>query len=175
VAKKTGIKIFGVTKATCGDVKVAQAMLDAGCTGISDSRISNIKNMKKEGIITTFMQLRTPMISEIEEVVKYSDISLNTELKVIKKLSEEAVKQKKKHKIILMVEMGDLREGIPENNLDEMITKIKNFDGIEIYGIGMNLACFGGVVPTHEKIGKFLEIVEKNEKKHSLIFKMISA
>jgi len=163
-----------VTKATCGDAKAALAMLSGGCVGIADSRILNIEHMKKQGIKTDFMQLRTPMISEIKKVVENSDISLNTEIKVIKKLSKISLKEKKKHKIILMVEMGDLREGIPEKNLDKTIKEIKKLGGIELYGIGMNLACFGGIVPTEEKIEEFLEIVKKTERKHNLNFKMIS-
>ena len=142
--------------------------------GIADSRILNIEHMKKHGIKTDFMQLRTPMLSEIKKVVENAQISLNTEIKIIKKLSEECLNQKVKHKIILMVEMGDLREGIPDKNLDKTIKEIKKLDGIELYGIGMNLACFGGVVPTKEKIEGFLDIVKKTEKKHNLNFKMIS-
>ncbi len=149
-------------------------MLEGGCAGIADSRVLNIIDMKKKGLKTTFMQLRTPMPSEVESVVDFSDISLNTEFKVIKKLSDEAIKKDKKHKIVLMVEMGDLREGVPEQNLDNIIKKIKNLEGIILYGIGMNLACFGGVVPTNEKIEKFLEIVEKTEHKHNINFEMIS-
>jgi len=163
-----------VTKATCGDPKVANAMLKGGSVGIADSRIKNIENMKKQGIKTEFMQLRTPMLSEISDVIKHSDISLNTEIKVIENLSKETLKQNKKHKIILMVEMGDLREGIPKQEIDNVIKKTKNLNGIELHGIGMNLACFGGVAPTEDKISEFCNIVEKIEKKHNLNFKIIS-
>jgi ornithine racemase len=174
ISKKVDITIFGVTKATCGDTKIAEEMIKGGVAGIADSRLDNIKEMTKQKICTDFMHLRTPMSTEIKDVVKYADISLNTETKIIQKLSEGAVKQGKKHKIILMVEMGDLREGIPPKELDDVIQKIKKLAGVKIYGIGMNLACFGGVVPTQEKISKFLEIVEKTEKKHNINFEMIS-
>jgi len=149
-------------------------MLEGGCIGISDSRIENIKNMKKEGLKTIFMQLRTPMISEIDDVVKYSDISLNTEMKVIQKISEKAQEIRKKHKIILMVEMGDLREGIPIEEVDEVVKKTKKLPGITLYGIGMNLACFGGVVPTEEKIKEFCNTVKKIEERHNIKFEMVS-
>jgi len=174
LAKNVDIELIGVTKATCGDRKVADAMLKGGCVGIADSRIRNIEKMKKEGIKTEFMQLRTPMFSEIEDVVKFSDISLNTEMRIIKKLSEEALNQNKIHRIVLMVEMGDLREGIPIEDLSNIIKKTKDLEGINLYGIGMNLACFGGVVPTKEKIEKFCDIVKKIEKKHNIKFKMVS-
>jgi len=163
-----------VTKATCGDSKVAQAMLDSGCVGIADSRIPNIKDMSEKGVKTEFMLLRTPMLSEISDVIKHSDISLNSEIKVIEKLSEEAKIQNRIHKIILMVEMGDLREGIAIENLDQIILRCKKLEGIELYGIGMNLACFGGVVPTKEKIDDFCKLVKLTEEKHDIKFNLIS-
>jgi len=149
-------------------------MLEGGVIGIADSRIENIKKMKENGIRTNFMQLRTPMISEVDDVVKHVDISLNTEIKVIEKISKKALEQKKKHKIILMVEMGDLREGIPKENLDQIIKKIQKLKKIELYGIGMNLACLGGATPTQEKIKEFCILVKNIEDKHKIKFQMIS-
>ena len=149
-------------------------MIEGGVQGIADSRLENIKKMKKQGIKTDFMQLRTPKLSEISDLIKYSDISLNTENKVIEKISDECQKQNKKHKIILMIEMGDLREGITIDQIDEIIKKTKKFDNIDLLGIGMNLACLAGVIPTNEKIDKFCKLVNKLEKIHKIEFKIIS-
>lgn len=175
LAKRQDISIFAVTKATCGDLKVAKVLLKGGAKGIGDSRVENIKNLKKAGIKTDFMLLRTPMLSEVEDVLNYADISLNSELSVISKLSKEAKKLGKKHMIILMVEMGDLREGIMKHDLESTIKEIlEKHKGVELYGIGMNLACFGGVIPTEDKILEFENLVENLEDKFEINFKIIS-
>ncbi len=49
--------------------------------------------------------MRTLSPSEIEEVVRYADISLNSEAAVIQSLSREAVKQKTIHQVLLMVDI----------------------------------------------------------------------
>jgi predicted amino acid racemase len=64
--------------------------------------------------------MRTPSPSEIEEVVRYADISLNSEAAVIQSLSREAVKQ--------TLELPNL----------------------ELYGLGTNFGCYGSVIPTVE-------------------------
>jgi predicted amino acid racemase len=45
-------------------------------------------------------------------VVRSADISLNTELDTLKKLSYYAKASNKNHQVIVMVELGDLREGV---------------------------------------------------------------
>jgi predicted amino acid racemase len=47
--------------------------------------------------------------------VHYADVSFNTEIDTIKMLLRSP-KQNKTHKIIIMIEMGDLREGVMGKN-----------------------------------------------------------
>lgn len=168
------MSVMAVTKATCGDPKVAKAMVDGGATSIADSRIENIKNLKGNGLGCELVLLRTPMLSEVRDVVKHTDMSLNSELPVIRKLSREAARQKEKHRIMLMVEMGDLREGINKDNLENTVKKILSYKGVELHGIGMNLACFAGVIPTEKKMTEFNKLVKELEKKFKIKFKIVS-
>jgi len=84
--------------------------------------------------------------------VHFADISLNSEFETIKLLSIEAVKQKRLHKIIIMVEMGDLREGILGENLINFYAKVFKLKGIKVIGIGTNLNCLHGVMPSKDKL-----------------------
>ena len=65
------------------------------------------------------MLIRIPMLSEVKDVVRLADISLNSEFEVIKALNEEARRQGKLHKVILMADLGDLREGFWDK--DELV------------------------------------------------------
>jgi len=174
LARNHDIDVYGVTKVSCGDEKVASAMLEGGVKGIGDSHTQNLKNLRKNGINAELMLLRTPMISEISDVIRYADVSLNSEIDIIRKLSEESLRQGKTHRIILMVEMGDLREGMTEEELFSSMEEILSLKGIEVVGIGMNLACFGGIVPTEKKVREFSDMVDKIEKKFNVKFGLVS-
>jgi len=163
IAKQSGIEIVGVTKASCGDPKVGKAMLDGGALGLADSRISNIKRLKEDLPDTSCMLLRSPMISEIPQVIQYADSSINTELTVIKALSKEAEKQGKIHNILLMAELGELREGIVSTEFNDILSYVQSSDSLHLLGIGMNLTCFSGVIPTEEKIDEFLHLIDSIE------------
>jgi predicted amino acid racemase len=174
LASKHDITITCVTKCCCGDPRVAQAMIAGGAKSIADSRVENLKKMKEAEIETELMLLRTPMLSQVKEVVKYADISLNSDIGVITELSHHAEKTGKPHKIIVMVEMGDLREGVPVTLLGPLIDKVLKLNNIELYGLGMNLACFGGIVPTQAKLQEFSDVVDKIENEFNLKFQMVS-
>jgi predicted amino acid racemase len=169
-----GIFITAVTKVDLGEPHIARTLIDAGITMLGDSHIDNIIKMKKANIKATYMLIRTPFLSDIKRVITYADISLNTEIEVIKALSKEAKKQDKIHKIILMVEMGDRREGILPEYLNSTISEVIELPNIELVGIGANFACFGGIKPTQEKMNHLSLLVDIVQHQFKLKFSIIS-
>lgn len=169
-----GIDIMGVTKVVCGNPDIADVLLKSSITILADSRISNIRKMRDSGIETQFLLLRAPFLSQAEAVVKYADISLNSELAIIQKLSYFAVKHHTTHQVILMVELGDLREGCLPEDLDSLIPQVLELEGIEFVGLGTNLACFGGVKPDDNKMDYLSSITRDIEQKFGLILEFVS-
>lgn len=144
---KRGISVWGVTKATLGLPEVANALLAAGVEGLADSRIENIQTMRRAPITQPMTLIRSPMLSQAEIVVTNADMSLNTELDAIAALSKAALAAGRTHGVLLMVELGDLREGIMPADLEETVRQTLNFPNIALRGIGANLACRCGVAP----------------------------
>ena len=168
-----GISLMGVSKAVLGAPRVVQAMIQGGVKFIADSRLENIQRMKKAGISIPFVLLRTAL-SQAEAVVRYVDISLNTELETAKELSHYAKAQKRTHKIILMIELGDLREGVLPANIPSLIKNILPLPNIEIIGIGSNLACYGGIKPGNQNMNKLSTLANSIEKDFRLKLEIIS-
>ena len=169
-----GISMMGVTKSVLGSPEVAGAMAAAGVDLLADSRIENIQKMRDAGIKNTLVLIRTPSMSKIKQVVKYADVSLNSELDIIQLLSEEAKAQSKIHRIILMVDLGDLREGILPGDMDQTFRTLPSFDGITPIGIGTNLGCIGAILPDQEKMDELSRIARTLENRFNLHFDLIS-
>ncbi len=164
--QEKGISVMGVSKAVLGNPLVAEAMILGGVKFIADSRIENIQRMKTAGIKTRFVLLRTAS-TQAESIVANADISLNTEIETVKRLSYYANLQNKIHQIIIMAELGDLREGILPENFAQFIKQALDFPQIEIIGIGCNLACYGGIKPDSgnmEQLSKLTRTIEKEFK-----------
>jgi predicted amino acid racemase len=172
--QEAGIEVMGVTKVDLGEPHIAQTLVDAGITLLGDSRIDDIIRMKKTGIEATYCLIRSPFLSDIKRTVKYADITLNSELEIIKALDKEAYRQNKIHKIVLMIEMGDRREGILPEQVDEYVKAIVELEYIELAGIGANFACFGGSRPTQEKMNQLSLLANTIEQEFDIELSMIS-
>lgn len=152
-----------VTKVLCGNKGLIEEVLKLGVREIHDSRISNLKIIKSidPGIQTVY--IKPPAKRSISKIVKYADVSFNSEYATIKMLSEEAVKQGKTHKIIIMIEMGDLREGVLGENVIDFYSRVFELPGIKIVGLGTNLNCLHGVMPSEDKLiqlGLYKQLIE---------------
>ncbi|MDO4485149.1 MAG: ornithine racemase Orr [Bacillota bacterium] len=175
-----GCSLMIVTKALCADEKIV-GMIAAhpAVSYIADSRIQNIKKnsdiIRAEGKESVL--LRLPMASEIEDVVKYADISFNSELATVEMLDEEAGRQGRTHKVVLMVDVGDLREGIFFKNEEEILEtarRINDMKNVELFGLGVNLTCYGAIIPKYDNLSTLCGIAEKIEAAVGVKLSMIS-
>lgn len=141
-----------VSKILCGNVIYLKELIALGVTEIHDSRISNLKKIKKLNPAIQTVYIKPPAKRSIEKIVTYADVSFNTEIYTIKLLNDKAFKQNKIHKIIIMIEMGDLREGVMGEDLIAFYEEVLKLANIEIRGIGTNLNCLSGVMPTQDKL-----------------------
>jgi len=84
----------------------------ASGTKVEYQLIAGERRLKAAGIDSSYMLLRLPALSGVDEVVESVDVSLNSELTVLAALSRAAVSRGRVHDVMLMVDLGDLREGI---------------------------------------------------------------
>lgn len=170
-----GIHVVGVTKAVLGSPEIAGAILSAGAVGLGDSRIENIETMRKAGVDAPLSLIRSPMITQVDRVVANVDISFNTELEVIGRLSGAARRRGRLHRVILMVELGDLREGIMPSDLEGVVRETLRLPNIVLEGIGANLACRSGVAPDDANMAELESLVESIERTFGLALRVVSA
>lgn len=168
------IEVTGITKAMLGSLELAEILLQAGVGGLGDSRIENIESMRHVHDKVQISLIRSPMLSQVEQVVLYSDISHNTELDVISALSAAAQKQERVHGVILMVELGDLREGIMPCDMERMVRETLKFSNIAFKGIGTNLACCRGVSPDGINMGELSALADSLDATFGFVMETVS-
>lgn len=141
-----------VVKMLCGNELFLSYLLSLGDEQICDARLSNLKIIKELKPEVETIYIKPPAKNVIADIVQFADVSFNSEYMTIKWLSDEAQKQNKTHRIIIMIELGDLREGIMGESLMDFYQKVFELPNIEVAGIGSNLNCLHGVMPSKDKL-----------------------
>ncbi|WP_376692776.1 alanine/ornithine racemase family PLP-dependent enzyme [Wenzhouxiangella sp. EGI_FJ10409] len=169
-----GISVTGVTKAVRGSIEIADALLRAGVSALGDSRIENIEAMRRGHVEACMTLIRSPMLSQAERVVHSADISFNTELAVIGRLADAARRRGRVHEIVLMVELGDLREGIMPAELEATVHAVLGMPDIVLAGIGANLACHAGISPDANNMAELSALADSIERRFDLRLGLVS-
>lgn len=173
-------KLMIVTKGICADPQVVRLILENPHVDyVADSRVQNLKTYadeaRKAGKKTVL--LRLPMHSEILEVVRYADVSLNSELSTIRLLDQAAGREGKVHDVLLMIDLGDLREGIfyrSQSEIDEVVEGILGLDHVRLCGLGVNLTCYGAVIPQKGNLSQLVQLARQIEERYHIKLELIS-
>ena len=167
---KNNIQWSLITKVFSGDKDFMKQILTPdiikGIHSVGDSRLSSLKRLKELNPELITIYIKPPAQAYVDDVVKYADISLNSSYRTIVALNEAAKKQNKIHKVIIMVELGELREGVNRDDLFEFYDKVFKLSNIEAVGLGSNLGCMYGVEPTYDKLLQLHLYKELIEAKH---------
>jgi predicted amino acid racemase len=172
---RPGIRVTGVTKGLCGDPEVARAMLRGGVESLGESRLENIGRLRAGGVDAPVLLLRIPSRSHVERAVELAAVSCNSDLGVVEALAAAARSHGRPHGVILMVDLGDLREGVWPDRAVEAAERVAKLAGVHLAGLGANLACFGGVVPTVDNMSALVELAEQVEERLGARLGCISA
>lgn len=168
------ISITAVTKAMHGAPDLGRVLCDAGAHGLGDSRIENIERMRDAGIDAPMLLLRSPMPSQIDRVVRAGVMSANTETQVLTALADAARTCGRVHDVMLMVELGDLREGVMPEQLNETVRHVLSLPHLRLRGIGTNLACRNGIEPSNDNMGELSAIVQSLETELGIEIEIVS-
>jgi predicted amino acid racemase len=175
LCRANGVSVAGVTKGTLGMPEVAQAMIRGGVTWIGESRLDNMERLRKNNINVPLLLMRSPHKSEIERIISLADISLNTEYEIIHALSEASLKKGIIHKMIIMVDLGDLREGIWPDELIPLVREVVKMQGVKLIGLGTNLTDLNGTIPTYDNNKQLVDLAEEIEDKFNIKLEYLSA
>jgi len=164
-----------VVKMLCGHADTLRALQSLGVHSMADSRLANLRAVER--VVPDFESwyLRLPHRSAIPDIVSLADVSLNSETEIIEALDAEARRQDRLHRIIVMIELGDLREGVLPGSLVKFYKRIFRLRNVNVLGIGANLGCLSGAVPNIDQFMQLVLYKELLELKFDHRLPMISA
>ncbi len=164
-----------VTKCLCGHEETLRALSMMGVGSMCDSRLDNLRAIHRAAPEVEKWYLRLPHLSVVDDIVTLADISLNSEIEVIRALGEAAGRHGRIHNIIIMIELGDLREGILPGSLVNFYQQVFDMPSIRVLGIGAQIGCMAGSVPSVDQVAQLILYRELLELKFQRKLPVISA
>ncbi|MDI6823093.1 MAG: alanine/ornithine racemase family PLP-dependent enzyme [Bacillota bacterium] len=158
-----GMRLTAVTKGVLGDPVIVRHVISAGVDTLGDSRLRNILRMRTAGIRAEFHLIRAPSPAEIADVLWLADVSYHSEVEVIRALAQAAEAHGRTHRVVLMVDVGDRREGLMPEEVLSAAEAILSMKGVVLYGLGMNVGCVSGVLPSPTNMGLLVELAREIE------------
>lgn len=165
LCREHGIAVAGVIKFSDGDLPLARAYLEGGCREIASSRIPHLAKLKQTIPEVSTLLIRAPMLCEAEEAVRWCGASLNTDLRTLRALDEAAARQGRRHGVILLLDVGDLREGVltGEELCAQAETVERELPHLHLRGVGSTFGCYGAVLPDQENLSRLVGAAERVE------------
>ena len=160
-----GIQVCGVIKGVNGLPEVARRFRECGVTQLGTSRLEQVERCRQAGIPGPYLLIRIPGPTELPELVRLCEMSLQSERKTLDLLEQECTRQEKSHAVIIMADLGDLREGFWDQDemLDVCVHVERDLPHVELAGVGVNLGCYGSIQPTPENLGQLVHIARRVE------------
>ena len=155
---EAGVALSLVTKAFCANADILRYLDDLPFHSLADARLQNLARISSP-ILKMLLRIGDP--AQGRGIISNSDISLQSEVTTIKALAAAAEKLRSHHKVILMIDLGDLREGIFFQDRAAILKAaeaVKRSPRLELHGLGCNLSCFGGIVPDQQNLGQLADI-----------------
>lgn len=141
-----------VTKLLCGNKLFLEEVIKLYPDCIFDSRLSNLEMVKKINPKIKTGYIKPPPQRSIEKLIDVADITFNTQFETIEMINRYAKKAGRIHQIVIMIEMGDLREGVMREDFVDFYARVFDLEAVEVKGIGANLNCLNGIMPSHDKL-----------------------
>lgn len=162
-----GIRVCGVIKGVDGLPEAARVLRAAGAAELGTSRLEQVAKCRAAGVPGPWLLIRIPGLTELPDVVALCETSLQSEWPTLLALEEECLRQNKTHCVIVMTDLGDLREGFwDKKELVDVCERVeRDLPHVQLAGIGVNLTCYGSTKPTPEKMNELVGLARQVEQR----------
>lgn len=169
-----GVAYGVVSKLLCGTEPFLRELIALGPRELMDARVSNLAAVRKLDPDVRTVYIKPPAPGAADDVVRVADASLNSEIDTLAALDAAAERQGVRHGVFVMVEMGDLREGVMEDRVHEFVARARRFAHLRLEGLGANFNCLNGTLPSEEKLVRLARLRSSVEAREGVDLRWVS-
>jgi predicted amino acid racemase len=169
-----GVAYGVVSKLLCGTEPFLRELLALRPREVMDARVSNLAAVRRIDPDVRTVYIKPPAPGAADDVVQVADASLNSEIATLAALDAAAARHGVRHGVFVMVEMGDLREGVMEDRVQEFVGRALRFDHLRLEGLGANFNCLNGTLPSRDKLARLARLRSRIEERYERTLRWVS-
>lgn len=169
-----GVHYGVVSKLLCGTEAFLRELIALEPREVLDARVSNLATVRRIDPDVRTIYIKPPAPGAADDVVRVADASLNSEIATLEALDAAAGRQNLVHGVFVMVEMGDLREGLMEDRVLGFVERALAFPHLRLEGLGANFNCLNGTLPSREKLERLAHLRRRVEETHGVTLRWVS-
>ena len=149
-AKARNLDLLLVTKVIQSRPDLLTLINHPALSRIADLHAVNLARLPQA--VTERVHLR-PKVSNALETARHCDRVFLSDTRVAEALGQARESLSLPAlRVSVMVEAGDLRDGVPWDDLPTVVKHLASLKGIAVEGLGANLGCLSGIIPTSESM-----------------------
>lgn len=152
LCQRRGVELMGVVKGCHAHPGVCRVFAEAGITAMGAARVRHAAPIAAAGGAPWMVAL--PPLHRVADVVRGFPVSFNSEVASLEALSRAAAEAGTRHEAMLMVEVGDLREGVMPGQVVETVRRALALEHAHFAfkGLAAHFGCMSGLIPTPESV-----------------------
>lgn len=169
------VQLVVVAKGCNGFLPLLRLFHECGVKELAMSKVGDA--IKAEPFLSNPpMFLSVPAPQQADSIIRHFGSSLNSEFTTIQALGEAAKRNGRSHGVILMVDIGDRREGVIPEDLMPLVISILDLRNpfIKILGIGATLGCCCGTLPDRDNMEILVQLAEEMERQGGIPVQSVS-
>ncbi|HSG66718.1 MAG TPA: alanine racemase, partial [Gammaproteobacteria bacterium] len=169
-----GVAYGVVSKLLCGTEVFLKELLALDPREVMDARVSNLEAVRRLDAHVRTVYIKPPPPAAVDDIVRVADASLNSEIETLELLDAAAERQGVRHGVIVMVEMGDRREGVMEERVIEFAERAARFEHLKLEGLGTSFNCLNGTLPSRDKLVRLAHLRNEVERRFDRVIPWVS-
>ncbi len=174
ICRKSGLQPVWITKGCQAYPGILDLLSENGREMIGDVRPANLERARSL-FPGKLMMAQLPDRSRVSDALSCSDIWLVSNPVHAQTIAAAAVRRGKQQELVLMVDVGNRREGLMPDRVSAAAEAIHAIEGVSLVGLGTSVGCYGGYRAGIADMQRFVTIAQKSEADLNCRFDVLSA
>ena len=157
ICRHAGVQAVWVTKGCHSHPAVVDLLASRGAAVLGEVYADNLRRIR-DGFAGELLMIQPPSHHQLDAALAFADTLLVSSVDNAAALARAARRAGRRPRLILMVDVGNLREGVLPDAVAGVVTRILELPHVDLIGLGTSVGCFGGYLANERDLQRLVHV-----------------